>query len=126
MTINVEKDRLCLILHGREQFWALRAKVGIDRKNIKNIRFEKTFQDWRKMEVRMPGASIPGRLVAGSYMTEKGWDFIYLKNPKGFVKPKAENVLVIETDQNRYKRVIVNYDQNEAKKILAWWGKATA
>ncbi|MDB5183252.1 MAG: hypothetical protein JWO47_1036 [Candidatus Saccharibacteria bacterium] len=123
MIITTEEDGLCVILHGREQLWALRAKLQINRDDILNISFVGMFDDWRKWEVRMPGASIPGRLLAGSYWTEEGWDFVYVVNPRGFVKPKADNVLVIETDQTRYKRIILSYDTAEAKRIVAWWKK---
>lgn len=121
MTITTDEDGLSIILHGREQLWALRAKLKVNRDDITNIRFMSVFDSWRKWEVRMPGASIPGHLVAGSYWTEEGWDFIYIENPRGFLKPKADNVLVIETDQSRYKRIILSYDPKEAKKIVEWW-----
>jgi hypothetical protein len=123
MIISKDVDGLRLILHGREQLWALRAKIQINRDDITNIRYEKTFDDWRKWEVRMPGASIPGHLVAGSYWTEEGWDFVYVINPRGFVKPKADNVLVIETDQARYRRIILSYDKSSAEEIISWWQK---
>lgn len=123
MIVTQEKDGLCLILHGREQFWALRAKISIPKSDITDVRFMSTFSDWRKWEVRMPGASIPGHLVAGSYWTEEGWDFIYLTDPRGFVKPKADNVLVIETNQDRYRRIIISYDAKEANKLVKWWQK---
>ncbi len=121
MTITTDQNGLSIILHGREQVWSLRAKVTIPRDTIKNIHFETLFEDWRKWEIRMPGASIPGHLVAGSYWTEEGWDFLYIIDPRGFVKPKADNVLVIETDQNRYARVIISYDPKDAPKIIKWW-----
>jgi len=123
MTITTDEDGLCLILHGREQLWALRAKLLISRDDITNIRYMSVFDEWRKWEVRMPGASIPGHLVAGSYWTEEGWDFVYIKDPRGFVKPKADNVLVIETEQDRYRRIILSYDKKEAEMIVSWWKK---
>ncbi len=121
MKITTEKQGLCMTLHGREQLWALRAKISIPRKNIQNVSYVAEFKDWRKLEVRMPGASIPGRLLAGSYWTEEGWDFLYIVNPRGFLKPRADNVLVIETDQNRYKRIIVSIDPGTAQDIVSWW-----
>lgn len=123
MTITTKKDELSVILHGREQLWALRAHVKVAKPTIKDLRFETEFNDWRKWEIRMPGASIPGHLVAGSYWTEEGWDFLYIIDPRGFVKPKADNVLVIETDQDRYKRLIISCDPKEASRILRWWKK---
>ena len=121
MTITTNEDGLTIILRGREQLWALRAKLQINRDDITKIRFMPVFDEWRRWEVRMPGASIPGHLVAGSYWTEEGWDFVYVVNPRGFIKPKADNVLVIETSQSRYKRIILSYDEAEAKKIVSWW-----
>lgn len=123
MHISANKEGLCMTLHGREQLWALRAKISITKKDIISVRYEKEFKDWRKWEVRMPGASIPGHLVAGSFWTEEGWDFLYIVNPRGFIKPKADNVLVIETNQERYKRIIVSYDKKEADALCAWWNK---
>jgi hypothetical protein len=123
MTITTDEDGLYVILHGREQLWALRAKLQINRDDITNIRYMGVFDEWCKWEVRMPGASVPGHLVAGSYWTEEGWDFVYIIDPRGFVKPKADNVIVIETDQSRYKRIILSYDKVEAERIITWWKK---
>jgi len=121
MKFSTTKDELSIELHGREQLWALRARVKINRKDIKSISYKKSFKDWRKWEVRMPGASIPGHLVAGSYWTEEGWDFIYITDPRGLYKPLADNVLVVETKQDRYRRIIVSLPSKEANKIISWF-----
>lgn len=123
MIINTNDDGLRIELHGREQVWALRAKVDIPRSTIKDMRYEPVFQDWRKWEVRIPGTAVPRLLFSGSYWTEDGWDFLYIKRPRGIVRPVAYDVLVIETDQNRYKRVIVSQDSKVAKKIIRWWNQ---
>jgi hypothetical protein len=123
MLITTTKLGICLELHGREQLWALRAKVNIPRETITDVRFEPKFQDWRRWEVRMPGTVLPKVIYAGSYWTEEGWDFMYVKRPRGFIKPMVEDVLVIETNQNRYRRAIISYDEKEALKIVKWWKK---
>lgn len=71
----------------------------------------------------MPGTHAPKLLLAGSYWTEEGWDFLYIKRPQGFLKPVAENVLVIETNQTRYSRIIISLDSTEAARIVRWWHK---
>jgi len=124
MKFSTTKDELSIELHGREQLWALRARVRINKKDIKSIKYQKNFKDWRKWEVRMPGASIPGHLVAGSYWTEEGWDFIYITDPRGLYKPLADNVLVVETKLDRYKRIIVSMPAKEANKIVSWFKPA--
>lgn len=126
MHITTNDQGLRVELRGREQIWALRAKVDVPLDTIKDLRFEEQFQDWRKWEVRMPGTHAPKLLLAGSYWTEEGWDFMYVKRPIGFINPRVENVLVIETDQNRYCRVIVTMDPEEARKIVKWWQQKSA
>jgi hypothetical protein len=121
MTITTSPQALTIELHGREQFWALRAKVLVDHSSITNMRFEPMFQDWRKWQVRMPGTHAPKLLLAGSYWTEEGWDFLYIKRPIGFLKPKVENVLVIETSQDKYRRLIISVDKKLATGIVKWW-----
>ncbi|MDQ3065089.1 MAG: hypothetical protein M3Q36_02360 [bacterium] len=124
MTVTMNEDSVCVELHGREQFWALRAKVSVPLDTITDLRFEPIFQDWRKWQVRMPGTHAPTRLLAGSYWTEEGWDFLYVKRPVGFRIPRAENVLVIDTNQDRYKRIIISLDESESSGIIKWWNQA--
>lgn len=123
MKITTDKEGIKLELHGREQIWAFRAKIVIPKENIVSLRYEHTFKQWRKIEVRMPGTSVPGHLIAGSYWTDKGWDFLYIKNPSGFLRPTVQDVLVIETNQNRFARIVISYDKKDAKRLLDWWGK---
>jgi hypothetical protein len=123
MIITTNNTGLRIELHGREQVLALRAKIDVPRDCIKTVRFEPIFQDWRKWEVRMPGTHAPKLILAGSYWTEEGWDFLYVKRPRGLISPRVENVLVIETDQNRYTRVIVTIEAGDADRVLKWWNR---
>ncbi|MBA2278850.1 hypothetical protein H0V99_00190 [Candidatus Saccharibacteria bacterium] len=123
MIITTNKTGICLELHGREQLWSLRAKINVPKDTIQDVRFEPKFQDWRKWEVRMPGSGAPRILLAGSYWTEEGWDFLYVKKPGGYYKPPVEDVLVIETSENRYRRIIVTIEAKEANQIIKWWHK---
>jgi hypothetical protein len=123
MTIRIDKDGVCVELHGREQFWALRAKIRILTETITDVRFEPEFSDWRRWEVRMPGTHLPTRLLAGSYWTEEGWDFLYVRRPLGLARPRAVNVLVVETTVDRYRRLILSSDAAESSSIIKWWNQ---
>lgn len=112
---------LTLILEGKEQIATLKAKVVLPRKSIKNMQFMPVFKEWRNWQVRMPGTYAPKLLMAGSYWTEEGWDFVYAKKPRGFVKPELHEVLVVETDLNRYRRVIVAIPKKRAEELVTWW-----
>lgn len=126
MIVSTSKDGVCVELHGKEQLWSMRAKISVPRDTITDIRFEPRFNNWRKWEVRMPGTHAPKLLLAGSYWTEEGWDFMYIKHPVGFLKPRVSDVLVIETNQDRYKRVILSMTPDKAAEIVKWWGKKPA
>lgn len=123
MKITTNDEGLVIELHGKEQLWSLRAKIVVSASTISSIRHDEVFQDWRKWEVRMPGTNAPKLLLAGSYWTEEGWDFIYAKKPVGIYKQKLSDVLVVETDQNKYKRLIISLDRTDSEAIIKWWQK---
>lgn len=120
MIFHANKDTLTIELHGKEQFFAIKAKVVVAKADISHIEYLSSFHDWRKWEVRMPGAGIPKYLMAGSFWTEEGWDFLYVNKPSKFLNPTVSNVLYIETTQNRYRRLIISCPREDADKLIAW------
>lgn len=120
MKFVTDKKALVIELHGREQVWALKAKICVNKKDILNIEYKDIFKDWRKWEVRLPGTGMPGKLIAGSFWTEDGWDFLYLTNPHGWLNPFVHNVLFIETNQQKFHRIVLSCDEAEAKQVLKW------
>lgn len=123
MIFVTNPKELIIELHGREQIWALKAKIIVSRKDIVSLEFKDTFKDWRKWEVRLPGTGLPGKLVAGSFWTEEGWDFLYLVNPHGWVNPFVHNVLYIETKQQKFRRIILTCTPEQAAPVIAWANK---
>ena len=117
------KSLLRLELEGQEQLWALKSRIDIPRKHILYAEWRDVFDDWKKWELRMPGTYAPGILAAGSFLTEDGWDFMYVQKPKGFTNPVVQKVLVIETDLKKYRRIIVTLDHSEAQKVLMWMNR---
>lgn len=112
---------LTIILDRKEQIAALKAKIVIKRSEVKELKWHDIFSDWHRWEVRLPGASIPGRLIAGSYWTEKGWDFLYLRRPIGFRKPRVADVGVIELkDHSRFERVVISMSKSDFEHLSRW------
>ncbi|MEI6236987.1 MAG: hypothetical protein WCP03_00090 [Candidatus Saccharibacteria bacterium] len=120
MKFVTDKKALVIELHGREQVWALKAKISVYKKDIINVEYKDVFNDWRKWEVRLPGTGMPGKLVAGSFWTEDGWDFLYLTNPHGWLNPFVHNVLFIETKLQKFHRIVISCNEDEAKKVVRW------
>lgn len=117
------KNLLRIELEGQEQIWALKTKIDILKQHILYVEWCEYFDDWKKYEVRLPGTYAPGLLAAGSFWTEEGWDFMYITHPKGFTSPVAKQVLVIETDQKKYRRLILSLEHAEASKVLTWMNR---
>ena len=120
MQVITNKSSLTIELQGREQIWALRTTITIPKKYIIRVEYRKYFDDWRKWEVRLPGTGMPGKLIAGSFWTEQGWDFLYLTNPKGWLNPAAHGVLYIETTQQKFKRIILSCSKEQAILVENW------
>lgn len=114
-------DSLSFILEGAEQVLAFRAKVKINKSDILSIKWYEKFSDWPSLQVRMPGSYLPAWIMAGSYYSEEGWDFVLAKKPKGLMQPLLFDVLVVETKKDKYKRVVLKMSQSEAEAIIEWW-----
>jgi hypothetical protein len=117
------KNLLRIQLEGQEQIWALKTQIDIPKSHILFVEWREYFHDWKKYELRLPGTYAPGLLAAGSFWTEDGWDFMYITNPKGFTNPIAQQVLVIETDLRKYRRIILSLEHSEASKVLTWMNR---
>jgi hypothetical protein len=123
MTFKTTKTDLTITMDRREQLWAMKAKIIVAKSDIVSVNYCETFKSWRKWEVRLPGTGMPQVLVAGSFWTEEGWDFLYLKRPHGFLHPFAHNVLVIETKLSKYRRIVISVPRVEIEPVLAWANK---
>lgn len=122
MYYTLTKSTLAIILEGSEQILALRAKINVEKDDIVDAQWYDVFSDWESMMVRMPGSYLPHWIMAGSYWTENGWDFIFAKKPRGMMRPILHEVLVLTTKKSRYRRLIVKFSKENAQEIIAWWG----
>lgn len=121
MYYSFTKQQLTFVLQGGEQVAALKAKVSIHKKDILSVEFREVFSDWHRMMVRMPGSYMPRFIMAGSYWSDEGWDFIYAHKPRGLRVPVLRNVLVITTALDKFKRVIIETTSDNAREIIDWW-----
>ncbi len=121
MYYTLTNTAVSFILEGAEQVAALRAKVSVEKADILDIAWHEVFADWNGMMVRMPGSYLPRWIMAGSYWTDEGWDFVYARKPRGMLKPILHKVLVLNTKKERYKRIIIETTQENAQEIIQWW-----
>ncbi|MCA9324196.1 hypothetical protein KC992_03810 [Candidatus Saccharibacteria bacterium] len=121
MYYTLTTTTLSFILEGPEQVAALRAKVSIEKQDITEVSYHDAFNDWQGMLVRMPGAYVPRFVMAGSYWTDEGWYFVYARKPRGLRKPILHKVLVITTNRDRYRHLVIETSKENADEILHWW-----
>lgn len=119
-TLTTDKS-LTIVLEGAEQVLAFRAKVQVDKSDIVSISWFDKFETWPSMLVRMPGSYLPSWIMAGSYYSDEGWDFVYAKKPKGLMQPILFDVMAIETKKDKFRRVIIKMSEAEADEINKWW-----
>jgi hypothetical protein len=112
---------LSIVLEGAEQVTALRAKITIEKKDIISVSWHDAFNSWPSWQLRMPGSYLPSWLMAGSYWSGSNWDFVYAKNPKGMIRPILQNVIVIMTKNERYRRIIFQTTKDSYKEIDTWY-----
>lgn len=125
MYYTLTNSTLAFILEGSEQIVALRAKIRVEKPDIISMQWHEVFSEWNTLLVRMPGSYLPGWIMAGSYWTEDGWDFVFAKKPRGLLRPILHSVLVITTKRPRYRRLVIETTEENAKEIISWWGEST-
>lgn len=126
MYYTMTPKTLAFILEGTEQIAALRAKIKIEKSDITDVTWHSIFSDWSTIMVRMPGSYLPRWIMAGSYWTDNGWDFVYAKKPRGMMQPILHNVMVLTTKKDKYKRIIIETTKENMQEIKAWWQENSA
>lgn len=121
MYYTLTKQTLSFVLEGAEQVAALRAKVSVAKEDIMSVEWHDVFSDWSTMMVRMPGSYMPRWIMAGSYWSEEGWDFVYAHKPRGLIKPILHKVLVVTTSKDKFRRLVIESTKDNANEIKAWW-----
>ncbi len=125
MYYTLSDTSLTFVLERAEQVAALRAKVVIPAETILNVTWQEVFSDWRGLMVRMPGSYMPRFVMAGSYWTDEGWDFVFARKPRGLRVPILHKVLVVTTNQDKYRRIIIETVKENANEIIHWWQETT-
>lgn len=121
MKIDYFKTKIRFDLEGFEQLWALKGMVEVQKSSVESVAWHDVFTDWQPFYFRLPGTYFPGVLMAGSYYSKQGWDFVYAMRPHGWWKPFVYGVLEIKTKDKRYRRILLTMRQEEAKPIIDWF-----
>lgn len=107
VTIQIEDDRLALMVEGWDKLWALRGRLEIPLAHVRAVRADpEAVLPWLSA-VKLGGTHLPGVISAGSfYQWGDGLVFWDVHD--------AQHAIAIDLDHERYRRLIVEVDDPEA------------
>jgi hypothetical protein len=102
LKLEISNGKLRIDLGDLEKALGIRGGFEIPLQNIVKAGTEAQRTGWR--ETRAPGTHVPGAIKAGTYYTPRGREFWYVTD---------RGVLVLELENELYKRIILSIDGNE-------------
>ncbi len=114
MKLEISYGKLKIDLGDLEKVLAIKGGFEIPLENILKVGTEAHRTGWR--ETRAPGTHVPGAIKSGTYYTPRGREFWYVTE---------KGVLVLELENEPYKRIVLSIDGNEewAERIRKAIGK---
>jgi len=108
LKLEISNGKLRINLGDLEKALAIKGGFEIPLQNIIKAGTEAHRTGWE--ETRAPGRHLPGATKAGTYYTPRGKEFWYVTD---------KGVLVLELENEPYKRIILSIDENKewAEKI---------
>ncbi len=102
MKLEISDRKLRIDLGDLGKILSIRGGFEIPLDNIVKVGTEAYRTGWR--EIRAPGTHVPGAIKAGTYYTPRGKEFWYVTE---------KGVLVLELENESYKRIVISIDNNE-------------
>jgi len=102
LKLKISNGKLRIDLGDLEKALAIRGGFEIPLQNIVEAGTEAHRTGWK--EIRAPETHLPGVIKAGTYYTPRGKEFWYVTD---------KGVLVLELENEPYKRIILSIDRNK-------------
>lgn len=127
MKFVADTDELTIKLEGAEVFFGLRRQLVVPKQQITGLEWAPEFT-YDGPLLRAAGAGFPGVLYAGQFrdVRIKEWLYLYVRNPRGMSiggHMTGKNVLIVTTEEYRYKQIIVNCQPDIGATLTSWWQK---
>lgn len=95
---EVEGPSLVVRLRGLNKIWAFKSRIVVPLTAVTAVEVKPKL-DKMPIGLRMPGTSVPGLIVAGSYRTKGRRSFYAIR--------RGDNVLVIDLEGVKYSRIVI-------------------
>ncbi len=102
---SILDNKLILEVEGFDKLWTLKSRLEFNINHVKNVRIEKLSSFKGYQGIRSPGTSIPHVIRAGTFIQNNKkvfWDV-----------HKAEEVVVLELDDEAFKELVIEINDPE-------------
>ncbi len=105
MQLSIQNDRLQINLSFWERVWAFffNQTLEIPLQHIRRVTIDQPVSNWS--DLRMPGTYLPGVIKAGTYYSDRGREFWYVRD---------ERFLTLELEDEFYKKIVLTVEDNQA------------
>jgi len=94
-TVKIEGDNLVFELHGVDEIISIKRSISIPLKHVVSVSTEKV--SWKPFEqLRVVGASLPGVVKDGRFLTSEGIMFFEMRDP--------DKCVTVNLNHERYKK----------------------
>jgi hypothetical protein len=114
MKIDLKNDEMVVRLAPLEKLAAVKlTDIHVPRSSIAGVERSLPPLTWKAL--RLPGTAIPGLITAGSYYTDRGWEFWYV------TRGRRAYPVTVSLKGQRYDRLVLGFPtRSEADRIDAW------
>ena len=113
MRVALEEDALVVKLGPLEKLAAVRwTDVRVPRESVAGAEAVLPPPTWKQL--RLPGTHLPGLIKAGSYLTNRGWEFWCL------TRNGRQHPVTVSLRNHRYARLVLGPGESVADRINEW------
>jgi hypothetical protein len=103
--IRIENSDLVFELHGVDEFLSIKRSLSIPLNHVISVSTETV--SWKPFrQLRVVGASLPGVVKDGRFLSSDGMMFFEMHDP--------EKCVTVTLDHERYKKIVFEVDDKEA------------
>ena len=112
--LSIAEGKLTLHVRGADKLWAFKSSLEIPLVHIAGVRADPEAARGCYHGIRMPGTNVPGVITAGTFYQDGKRVFWDVHHP--------EKTIVIDLNDERYSRLIVEVADPQAAVILVQGG----
>lgn len=114
-SVSTSGDRLFVTLRGLNKLWAFKNQIEVPSSAITGVEVKPKLEKM-PLGLRMPGTSVPGIIIAGSYRIKGERHFYAIR--------RGDGVLIIDLQGERYDKLVLETadpisDANTVRSVLA-------